>query len=256
LAINQCLFCGGTDLTREHLWPDWIVELFRRKYRGGYSAHLLRASGTVNRWRQPTITARKRLMCAECNNHTLGDVERVAKPILEPLISSAATAALDIEERAVLTGWFLARSMIWESMEHSPKGNYYTQLERELFATSDPLELPENLLVWIAGYSDGQHRAAFTIANYVVSDNDSTHVTTAVINQVVFQLVTWKGDGWSVNLRGLERAGWNEATRLLWPITSHGPIRWPLSANLNRQGLKALSQRFRAGARRPQGLLP
>jgi hypothetical protein len=143
--MRHCLFCNETKLTKEHLWPDWIVDLFSPQTQ---AINFRRSDGTRKKWNQPTLTLTQKLMCQQCNNVNIGSIEHVVKPILEPLINSASARTLDGPDRLALTTWFLARSMIWDGMEGSSKA-YYSHSERVSFATSDPLTFPPNLHVWI-----------------------------------------------------------------------------------------------------------
>jgi hypothetical protein len=252
-AMRQCLFCDNTKLTKEHLWPDWIVELFKRNNHRGFTAAFTQPDGAVESWKQPTITNKKRLLCATCNNVTLGSVEHHVKPILQPMIETTASTSLGVYERLALTTWTLTRSMIWDGMRPQNAASYFTQAERVAFATNETLTLPSNLFVWLATYSGAAGRAAFNVNNYLVAEDNAVHITTAVINQVILQLVVWKGDRWSINQTAL-RSKWGRATHPIWPITSRTGLRWPLAEYLDRKGLHALSQRFRIGERNMDGL--
>ena len=79
--------------------------------------------------------------------------------------------------------------MIWDAVGHKPNGHYYTQPERVQFATSDPLALPANTYIWLGSY-DRPGRAAFNVANYVASEHEAIHITTAVINRLLVDLST------------------------------------------------------------------
>jgi hypothetical protein len=192
-------------------------------------------------------------MCQQCNNVTLGSIEDVVKPLLLPIIVSASTIDLGEYERLALTTWFLARSMIWDAMEREHH-RYYTQEQRVHFATSDPLELPPDTFMWIGTYSDKEARATFTVSNFNVSKSDAFHLLTAVLNQVVFQLVTWKGERWRIDHDTINSSPLAAKTALIWPVDDSGSIRWPLAEHLDRQSLHTLSKRFRAGDREVRGL--
>src|SRR6185436_8885854 len=92
-AVKQCLFCDKTKLTREHLFPDWLVELYKTwpSAPGQYKAVMHKWDGAIDRWEQPTITQRKQLMCGPCNNVTIGSIEHEVKRVLIPLIERGAS---------------------------------------------------------------------------------------------------------------------------------------------------------------------
>ncbi len=70
---KQCAYCGRTgDLTREHIWPDWLLR--RTAYMRAYSA---RAGKIVGR--EQTIGD----VCGRCNNIHLGRLDAYAKDLYD-----------------------------------------------------------------------------------------------------------------------------------------------------------------------------
>jgi hypothetical protein len=243
--MKQCLFCQRTKLTKEHLFPDWIVERFAERTRdrsGHFNASFSHWAGNIERWKQPTIMHKKALMCSRCNNVTIGSVEHVVKPVLVPLIERGRIPqAIERSDQLVIAAWTVVRSMIWDGMGPEQK-RYYTQSERESFATASSLSIPPNTHIWLGMYDDAA-RAVFNIINKVVSEDEGFHIATAAIGNVAIQLVTWKGDGWYLDNAGIRRAGWGDALKQIWPIRRRA-IEWPPPRHLDSQGLQALSQRF------------
>jgi hypothetical protein len=79
--------------------------------------------------------------------------------------------------------------MVFETQAH---GYYFTQEERVQFSAS--LEPPPNTHIWIAPHQ-GRRRAAFHVRALINPvKNSGVEVVTWVMNQLVFQLVRWKGD--------------------------------------------------------------
>ena len=50
--MRQCLFCDATKLTREHVWPNWIVKIFDAHVPDDMwgNTELLKADGTKTSW--------------------------------------------------------------------------------------------------------------------------------------------------------------------------------------------------------------
>ena len=85
-----CLFCDSAELTREHIWPDWLVTEYKSRGpsgRGAYTATLEHTDGLNAEWRQSTITMKRRLVCESCNSGWMSDLESLASPMLKPLLS-------------------------------------------------------------------------------------------------------------------------------------------------------------------------
>lgn len=69
--MGTCLFCDETKLTKEHIFPDWIVRLFDEQIESRhnlYTAFMERADGTKHSWPAKDITHTRKLVCGPCNN--------------------------------------------------------------------------------------------------------------------------------------------------------------------------------------------
>src|SRR5687767_11456871 len=89
MPAKSCLFCPTTDLTKEHLWPDWLVTEFKRlapPKRGRYPGTHQSPSGRTIKFPAGTIEAKKRLVCRPGNNEWMNDIEGAAKDTLLPHI--------------------------------------------------------------------------------------------------------------------------------------------------------------------------
>ncbi len=243
--MKQCLFCDATSLTKEHIFPDWIVQRYeqRTRGRGTFNASFSKWDGIVKRWSQPTITQKKALLCKSCNNVKLGSVEHEVSPLLIPYIEDGSYEhAIGRTEQLALSVWIVARAMIWDGI--APLGRrFYTQSQRIAFSDSDPLTLPPNTQIWLGLHLGSPYRAAITVGNQLVNDDDGFNVTTAVIGHVAMQLVAWKGKGWRIHTGRLRSEGWETATKQIWPLRRRA-VQWPPPAHLDREGLKALAKRF------------
>lgn len=92
---GKCVFCGGTGLTKGHVWPDWLGSVlprtathheheigrfhtFEPSVRG--PAHSVRLRQGAARSRKPRNT------CLRCNGGWMSGIEGFAKAFLVPLI--------------------------------------------------------------------------------------------------------------------------------------------------------------------------
>jgi hypothetical protein len=83
-SARQCLFCDSHNLTREHIWPDWLVELFPK---GNYSATQAHSEfGTLTRHAKD-ITHKARFVCGDCNRGWMSEIEGIASEFLKPVIA-------------------------------------------------------------------------------------------------------------------------------------------------------------------------
>jgi hypothetical protein len=112
-----CIFCGGTPLTLEHLWPDWL-----RRELGpvGRSAHHLEQdeNGVETRdvtFETPPFNQQVRAVCATCNGGWMSELEAAAKPILLPLIEGRG-GNLDRREQQVVATWALLKACVFDEL--------------------------------------------------------------------------------------------------------------------------------------------
>jgi hypothetical protein len=77
---RQCVFCGSSDLTREHILPDWLTEI------GLDLEPSIHHAGPRNRlprqWSARPYTTTVKMVCAACNNGWLSQLAGVAKPVI------------------------------------------------------------------------------------------------------------------------------------------------------------------------------
>ena len=99
--MTQCLFCDKTKLTKEHLWPDWIVQMFPKNvpYTAGRASPEMRL---FHEWPTNSLKQTARIVCKQCNTGWMSEIESLASPILKPCI-------LDVTQRRTFTDLEFAR---------------------------------------------------------------------------------------------------------------------------------------------------
>lgn len=119
--MKSCVFCGSGNLTKEHVWPQWL-----RKYSG--PASFIERSGRYQETYKRTVvrqdadgeifrTTEKRgnrtpnlhevqvkCVCAKCNNGWMSKMESKVRPILEKLIE-LKSINLNRDQLKLLSSW-------------------------------------------------------------------------------------------------------------------------------------------------------
>ena len=247
--MAQCLFCYETRLTKEHLWPDWIVRLFKTRVpprKGAYTATHYRRGQPVRSWRQNTITSRTRLVCQQCNNEWMSDVEQCAQPLLVPFIhTSRHHGPLTAEEHCALAAWVTLRSMVFESRHPEDRWAYYSDEDRRSFAHADPMFPPDNTLIWMGPFDGPRNSADYFIDNYISTrETVGVHNTTIILDQVAIAFSTWKGVRRRIDWKRFNADGWNDVVRLIWPACRGKPVYWPPPRYLTLSMLQTLRDRL------------
>jgi hypothetical protein len=66
MARTACIFCGAPADSREHLFPDWVGEEFRRRFGPVDVRDRTGPYGTIIG--APKVNIRIKCVCADCNN--------------------------------------------------------------------------------------------------------------------------------------------------------------------------------------------
>jgi hypothetical protein len=109
-SARRCVFCGSTsDLTREHVLPDWLKSI------GLDLAPSLHQSAPLNRvprqWSSAPFKTTVKLVCASCNNGWLSSLEDSARPVLTPLIRGESRR-LPTGDQALIAKWTCKTALV------------------------------------------------------------------------------------------------------------------------------------------------
>jgi hypothetical protein len=79
---NACVFCGTTTekITKEHVFPDWISELFGRE--PGGTAEMVESDGSIQAFPTVPFQQQVRVVCKPCNEGWMADLESDVKGFL------------------------------------------------------------------------------------------------------------------------------------------------------------------------------
>lgn len=120
-----CVFCGGTPLTKEHIWSDWLDSILPRadssrsearrttmaeKVVGGRPTYL--PTSNSNRVRQGAVhSTTSRTVCKRCNNGWMKEIVDRAKPVATEVIQLRQTALLP-EAQTRLATWLVLSAVM------------------------------------------------------------------------------------------------------------------------------------------------
>jgi hypothetical protein len=171
-SARRCIFCGAGNLSKEHIWPQWMGEFLpsypdnkriEQLWTFTQKTFLVRAPDVQNR---PGHTWNKtlRIVCRACNSGWMSKCEQMAKPVLLPLMTSQ-NYTLAPKQIDILSHWIALKVMIGE---HSQPNDWVTPVEmRQRFKSA--LIMPEHFKIWIAkcgadGWECSYLRQAATIS--------------------------------------------------------------------------------------------
>lgn len=252
LLMSQCLFCPTTKLTKEHVWPDWLVENYKQKVpprRGLYRGTITIQQKVTRSFIQGTITERRSLVCDRCNSNWMSAIENFAKDRLWPLIEfgNSKQIKLSVEAQCAIAVWVQLRSFVFDALYEPPAEPHYSFDERLAFA-NDPHQfapLP-NTYIWLCPFVGKQWSVDRRVLNGypIKGDIDARiHIASGLANRLAFQLFTAKGTTvCTPNFDMLGKLGWTDTTVQIWPCV--GDAQWPPSVYIDDESLKVFQTRL------------
>jgi hypothetical protein len=143
---RNCVFCGGTPLSNEHAWPDWLQEELRTP--GSIVSMRWGATAPFTRVDQKDLKVKVKRVCAQCNNHWMSRLEE-AKDVLLPVIRGQVKQIPEAQQQLVAT-WAVKTVMMLQFTPIVQAGQViHESLYHELFGQQD--RPPATVVVW-TGY--------------------------------------------------------------------------------------------------------
>jgi hypothetical protein len=124
-----CIFCGGNDLTNEHIWSDFLKEIVSSRDSSttvnmGSIPHFpfreqeREATVSSKSWRGAPWNMKVKVVCRKCNNEWMSRIVNRAKPILKRLLQGDRLT-LSSRDQQSLAAWIALVCITSERM--SPK---------------------------------------------------------------------------------------------------------------------------------------
>jgi hypothetical protein len=217
---GQCLFCRAqVPLTREHTWPAWLRDALEP--RGPFKADV-----AGRQWKTPSVDVTVRLVCGDCNNGWLSQIETATLPILRPMVTGEVTPAHPVlpdeaQHEPTRQGRMIPAGEFWAFHRHRrPVGNQF---------------------VFLAAYSGHRWAArSWRQPLYRTSreGNPSEHpvgyTATLLAGRALFRIVRCEPAGTPMWIDGSVTA----TSVRLWPPTTE-PQRWPPPLLVNDEAVDA-----------------
>jgi len=167
---RRCVFCGSeSDLTREHVLPDWLTEI------GLELKPSIHHVGPINelprRWTSKPFRTTVKMVCGSCNSGWLSELEGATKPILTPLIQGEGRR-IPYEDQALIAAWTCKTALVslLISSDEARLAGYgvppseYTALYEQL----DRVEPLPSSQYWIGSYTGDRRSASIWVTPFVI----------------------------------------------------------------------------------------
>jgi hypothetical protein len=205
LCAFGCSVRRAKDITKEHFWGKWLRRAFPDLSRGSHTQHTVttdlrnkrgdrigirpRGKGRLARPGAP-ISQTLRVVCENCNNGWMGDLQRNAKPLISDMVHGK-WPILDCASRLHVARWAIMFTMVYEFAD--PETMALTPNERLDFKKS--LIPRDGWIVAAGNYVGCNHGAAWHRGgsflevldpNHVAAENNNAQTTIFAIGRVVF----------------------------------------------------------------------
>src|SRR5260370_12410263 len=242
---EPCAFCPETaDITGEHIWSAWAGRMFGERR---YTITRKELDGRVRAWKRPHLGPKTNVVCGNCNNGWMSDLETRVKPIIGDMVCKCNETTLHDKDIATIAVWAYTKAIVAEH-SHNNRKPFFTFAERQLFRQT--LSIPNGVQIWLASMPV-QHGL---FKSYVIETplnaprRFELNVFTYGLGHFVIQAVTarWnkKALRWHTPPPVLTQAiEWDSCSIPFWP-RSGAPISWPPAGHMSHQVVDAFVQRW------------
>jgi len=237
---GKCIFCegaSGSGMSKEHIFPDWLRELFPRSpedtHTHGFTSWAELSPGSPlspitrsHRGQGQASTKKVRVVCRKCNNEWLGRLEKRMKPLLSQLIMGESVSLGDSEQLFIAT-WAAKTIMTAEYVDR--KKVAVPQSDRTFLMRN--LSPPQNgrwiwiagsqSMEWLTGINHFSARLNISPVDLKTPEIVNLQSTTIGIARLLIHAISTTVPGHSFALNDPD----NSDLRQIWPL---GPeISWP-----------------------------
>ena len=153
---RRCIYCGVNNAnSKEHFWSEWTHALLPKLEAPSYqdwtiTTHPIEGlKGHRSRKRQGDVYTKKlRVVCEDCNNGWMSQIENTAKGLLAPLIRGERVK-LDADGAYAVARWVANKIMV---AEHNDRSLYVTTKEDRL-AFKEHGVIPAFFRIYVTAHS-------------------------------------------------------------------------------------------------------
>ncbi len=211
---KKCIFCGAQgNISKEHFWPEWLAPHIAQAAKSRRISGLLASEG-----KQPqqlrsfserdgsVLTKKFRVVCKNCNNGWMSQMESAVKPTLIALINRSKLA-LSSKDTQILALWVSVKTIVGE---YATENTALTILDdRRLVSTDNTI--PEYFRIFVGYHSlqaqAGYQRHSTTLSTNALGPNPplpnsitrNIQATCFLVEPLVFYVVAARIQGFNIN---------------------------------------------------------
>jgi hypothetical protein len=242
---EPCAFCPETaGIKGEHLWSAWAGKMFGERR---YTITRKELDGRVQTWTLPELNAKTRVVCGNCNNGWMSDLENQVKPIIGNMIYNCAVTTLNAKDIERLAVWAYTKAIVAEH-SHQNTVPFWTFAERQRFRQT--LSVPAGVQIWLACMParHGLFKSYFVQAPFNTSQRFELNVFTYGLGHFLIQVVTAR---WAKKAFRRHRPpptlrqgpAWYGCSILVWP-NKGASVLWPPRTHMGELIVDKFVQRW------------
>jgi hypothetical protein len=148
---DRCAFCPSlAKISGEHLWSDWMNDLFPPADRVRFAKVGLDGS-VIKEWDMPGLHMKANVVCKPCNEGWMSDIESAAKVAMTDLILGRAVPEITSDQaQAIAIAMFAFKTAV--ITDRMMAGDFFDISARYSFRTSH--SVPPSVMMWLFGMHD------------------------------------------------------------------------------------------------------
>lgn len=255
-----CAFClRPAKMSGEHVWADWIQKAFNlRKYVFRQIIHDADEVPHIARqWHTPSVNLKAHVVCENCNNTWMSDLENQNKSITKDMILSGYSLSLLPAGIATLAASAFKTAVIVDYMNTSTgrrpfADSYFRPIIRNRFRES--LALPEGFQVWLA-YFRSSHAASGRLWSAYFKHKTGAwkdfyfFTVTYAVGHLIFQALCPRWAKRTRRRRPLpllpQEHKWHSLSVPMWPNDGL-PVLWPPCQHFTDNSLYGFCDRWKS----------
>lgn len=100
--MRKCIFCGRDDLTKEHIFPNWLNRYFKKNTS---ITNTLSLKDNSKIWKSNILNSTLKVVCRSCNNGWMSSIESTAIKIIDWMGIKGQGINLTNSQKQILSVW-------------------------------------------------------------------------------------------------------------------------------------------------------
>lgn len=163
---QTCIFCGGTPVNGEHIWPRWSHRYLPKTKKKWWAMNAIERHDRtdINIVKRPGDPYDRKSFCVDerCNNGWMRQLENEVRPIIRRLLESEDNSTRITEgEQRTIASWIAIKAIVSEYEPHATRVTHHAQIRR--LAQKQEIS-PRTWRIWIGNY-EGRKAEALWICH-------------------------------------------------------------------------------------------